>query len=290
VKEAACILKLNPGAVISLCTSGLIDGQQARGYARKGFLIARRSLQDFSANHMRAADLAKGLNTNSATIIKILAAKGIKPITAIRRDKHPQYILRKEDVQNVDWIQVRNEINVRGLRSMPAKTFDLMETAALIGCSQETIKVIVENGVLKTTTRRTKQQRQTDFVFTAREIRNYLERFAGRTDIVSGMVAAKMLGETSCTFHNTWIKSGCLKHFETHVKRGRLRYFLKEDVQEIAQLKNTTITTVEVTQLLGISQQQLSKLVNRGVFIPVSGPKIDGCGRNRYLRSAVDRS
>lgn len=289
VKEAACILKLNAGAVISMCTSGLIDGQQARGYARKGFLISRRSLQDFSANHVRAADLANGLNTNSATIIKILAAKGIKPITAIRRDKHPQYIFRKEDVQNVAWVQVRNEINVRGLRSMPAKTFDLTETATLIGCAHKTIRVLVDNDVLKPTSRGTKEQRQMmDYVFTARAIKNYLRQFGGRTDVVSGKVATKMLNESSVTFHNSWVKSGRLKKFETNAKCGRLCYFLYEDIKAIAMLKNRTLTTVETTQLLGISQQQLIKLSSKGILTPVSGPRIDGCGRNRYLSSAVN--
>ena len=52
-------------------------------------------------------------------------------------------------------------------------------------------------------------------------------------------------------------------------------------------LKNRTLTSVDTTQLLGVSQQKLSKLINRGVLTPVSGPKIDGCGRNRFLRTAV---
>jgi len=289
VKEAACLLRLNTGSVISLCNLGLISAQGARGYARKGLLISRCSIRDFLANHVRAADLANNLNTNSASIIQILATKGIGPIITKRRDSQPQYIFRKDDLQGVDWVEVRNIINARGLQSMPTKTFDVMETATLIGCSQETIRVIVENGLLKTTTRRRNQQRQTtDYVFTGGAIRNYLELFGGRTDLVSGEVAAKLLGETSPIFHNTWVHSGRLKRFQTKVKHGRLCYFLYEDVQEIARLKNATVTTVEVTKLLGISQQQLSKLVNRGVLTPVSGPKIDGCGRNRYLPRAVE--
>jgi putative transposase len=286
--QAARILKLNTGAVISLIKSGLIATQEAHRYSRKGLLISRSTLHDFASSHVRAADLANRLNTNSATIIHLLAAKGIKPITTTRRDNQPQYVFRRKDIKGVDWIQFKTDINARALQSTPGKTFDLTEAATLIGCSQETISVIVENGLLKTTTKRSKQQTQTtDYVFAAHAIKNYLRQFGGRTDVVSGKVAAKILNETTNTFHNR-IKSGGLKRFETAAKCGRLCYFLLEDIQAIAVLKNRTITTVETTQLLSVSQQQLSKLAHRGILAPVTGPKIDGCGRNRYLRSAVE--
>jgi hypothetical protein len=288
VKEAACLLKLNTGAVIFLCNSGLLDAQPASGYVRKGLLISRRSIQTFLENHIRASDLADKFDTNTAMMIRMLAAKGIEPIAATRRDSQHQYIFRKTELENVDWCELRKNINARALETTPGKTFDLKETATLIGCSQETISLIVENGLLRPSPQRSKQQIQTmDFVFTAREVSIYLERFGTRTDVVSGKVAAKMLGETSCTFHQTWVNSGFLKYFAPKVKRGRLRYFLKEDVQKIIELKSKTITTVEAIKLLGLSQQHLSKIVNRGVLTPVSGPKIDGCGRNRYLRTAV---
>jgi hypothetical protein len=287
VKEAAAILKLNAGVVVSLCKLGLIPAQQARGYARKGLLISGRSLQDFSANHVRAADLADKLKTNSTAVIQVLRTRGINPIITMRRDKHPQYIFRREDVKAVDWVQVRNDINARALQSMPTKTFNAIEAATLIGCPPERITILVENGLLKM--KGTKQEEQTtDAIFTARSIMKYLQLFGGRTDLVSGKIAAKILNETSNTFHNSWVHSGRLKRFETAVKCGRLCYFLYDDIQEIAKLKSTTITSVETTQLLSVSHQHLSKLVNRGTLTPVSGPKIDGCGRNRYLRSAVE--
>ena len=44
----------------------------------------------------------------------------------------------------------------------------------------------------------------------------------------------------------------------------------------------------EAAVLLRISLPGLTKLTGRGLLTPVSGPKIDGCGRNRYLRKHVE--
>jgi len=290
-QEAARILRLNTGSVIHLCKSGIIAAKQAHGYARKGWLIKRAAIADFSANYVRAADLANDLNTNSGMMIQILATKEIQPIATVRRDNKPQYIFRKEDLKSVDWVQIVKEINVKLVYSMPGKTFTSAEAAAFLRCAPATIPTLVINGLLKPVAVGTKQPSATiDYTFTGHSIKKYLRNCEGRADLVSGKVAAKMLNEKSHCFHNTWVNSGRLKRFKTQGNRGRLCYFVYDDVQEIALLKNTTVTSIEAARFLGVSLQHLSKLGNRGVLTPVSGPKIDGCGRNRYLRSVVEDS
>jgi hypothetical protein len=54
-------------------------------------------------------------------------------------------------------------------------------------------------------------------------------------------------------------------------------------------LKESTMSGPEAARFLHITQPQLAKLTGRGVLTPVSGPKIDGCGRNRYLRASVEK-
>ena len=105
---------------------------------------------------------------------------------------------------------------------------------------------------------------------------------------MSGAVAAKMLNETQACFHARWVTCGRLKRIGIQRYHGRLSYYLYSDVQEVVRLKNSSVTTLEVIKILGITQQQLLKLSKLGSLTPVSGPRIDGCGRNRYLRSAVE--
>jgi len=287
-KEGARILRLKTGTINSLCSEGIITAEQARGHARKGWRIGRQAIEEFSTNYASSADLAKDLDTNSKMLTEILVNKGIKPIAASCRGNEPQHVFKREDLKTVDWVQIVNEINARLLRSTPHKIFTSAETTVLLGCTPETLATLVTNGLLRPTICPNKrQQHQTGCHFSGHRINRYLRDCDGRVDLVSGAVAAKMLNETEPCFHGRWVACGRLKRVGIQRYHGRLSYYLYSDVQEVVRLKNSSVTTLEVTKILGISQQQLLKLSTRGILTPVSGPRIDGCGRNRYLRSAV---
>jgi hypothetical protein len=84
--EAAKILKVKPSVVRFLCRTQIITSPRVKSYSR-GWLIPRRAIEEFSSNYVRAAEIAKGLNTNSELLIEVLAAEGINPITEVRADK-----------------------------------------------------------------------------------------------------------------------------------------------------------------------------------------------------------
>ena len=288
-KEGARILRLNTGTINSLCRNGVINAEQARGHARKGWRIGRQAIEEFSTNYASSADLAKDVDTNSKMLTQILLTKGIKPIAAAHRGNNPQYVFKRSDLRTVDWVQIVNEINARLLRSTPNKIFTSAETAVLLGCTSEALATLVTNGLLRPTiSQRKRQQNQTGYHFSGHRINRYLRDCAGRVDLVSGAVAAKMLHETEPSFHARWVVCGRLKRIGSKRHHGRLSYYLYSDVQEVGRLKNSSVTTLEATKILRITQQQLLKLCKLGILTPVSGPRIDGCGRNRYLRSAVE--
>ena len=59
-------------------------------------------------------------------------------------------------------------------------------------------------------------------------------------------------------------------------------------VLNLVHLKDKTVNGPQAASMLGISQQQLAKWNKRGKIKPISGPNIDGCSRNLFLRTQVE--
>jgi hypothetical protein len=287
VTEAAKILKVKPCVVRFLCAAEIISAPKAKGYSQ-GWLIPRKAIDEFSSNYVRAAEIARGLNTMSELVIEVLAAEGINPISGLRGDKHPQHFLRKADLIGVDLASLVVKGKMKRIHCTPDNRFTSTQVAELMGCDCGTVEKLVKNGVLEpSVSRKAEKDVRSDSLFSGHGIKRYLRLFGNRSDLVSAPAAAKMLNEKLICFHKRWVKSR-LQPIEVDDGNSRFYYFLDTDVPELIQLKESTVSGPEAARLLHITQQHLAKLTGRGVLTPVSGPKIDGCGRNRYLRKHLE--
>jgi len=287
-KEAAKILKLKSSVVRFLVTAQIITAPRLKSYS-KACLIPRRAIDEFASNYVRAAEIAKGLNTKSGLLIKVLAAEGIQPITGVRADEQPQHLFRRADLKRIDLALLVAKGKMKRIHCSPQNTFTSRQVAELLGCECGTIEKLVKNGVLSPfISRKREKDVRSDSLFSGHGINRYLRLFGNRTDLVSAPAAAKMLNEELIWFHKRWVKSR-LQPIQVENGNSRFYYFLDTDVRELMDLKNSTVTGPQAAQLLRITQQQLAKLTSRGELTPVSGPKIDGCGRNRYLRARVEK-
>jgi hypothetical protein len=285
--DLAKVLKVQPCVVRFLCKTQTIRAPEMKGYSQ-GWLIPKRAIDEFFSNYVRAAEIAKGLNTNTELLIKVLAAEGINPITGVGGDKRPQHFLRRADLSGVDLASLVAKGKMKRIHCTPGNIFTSTQVAELLGCDCWTVERLVSNGVLEPyKPRKGKKDVRSDSLFSGYAINRYLRLFGNRTDLVSAPAAAKMLNEELTWFHKRWVNSR-LQPIEVKDGNSRYYHFLDTDVQELIQLKASTVSSPEAARLLHITQPRLAKLIRRGVLTPVSGPKIDGCGRNRYLRTRVE--
>ena len=160
----------------------------------KGWLISKKAIDEFSSNYVRAAEIAKGLNTNSELLIEVLAAEGINPITGVRGDKQPQYFLRTADLSGVDLALLVAKGKMKRIHCTPQNTFTSTQVAELFGCDCRTVERLVKNGVLEPfIPRKDKNDVRSDSLFSGYAVNRYLRLFGNRTHLISAPAAAKML-------------------------------------------------------------------------------------------------
>jgi hypothetical protein len=101
-------------------------------------------------------------------------------------------------------------------------------------------------------------------------------------------MTAKMIGSVPDRFYKKYFLTGRLKPVITGKQRSEI-YFLMEDVEALIKLKEQTVTASEAAVICKVGISCIQKLTVDGVLVPISGPNVDGFGRNLYLRTDVER-
>jgi hypothetical protein len=106
--------------------------------------------------------------------------------------------------------------------------------------------------------------------------------------LVSFLVAAKMTHARPDNFYIKYVRTGRLKPVLNGKRRSEC-YFSLEDVEEIINLTEQTITASKVAAICKTNESCIHKLTVAGELKPISGPNVDGFGHNLYLRTDVER-
>jgi hypothetical protein len=101
-------------------------------------------------------------------------------------------------------------------------------------------------------------------------------------------VAAKLFNLYPDNFYNRYVKTGRLRPIIADGRRSK-HFFRVEDVESLIEIEKQTIITPKAAKILGVDVSCVDKLVASGTLKPISGPTVDGYGKNLFLRGDVER-
>jgi hypothetical protein len=234
--EAACELGIKKETAYFLKDAGIIKVTMAEKGIWKGFLISRKSIENFKSLYITAGELARKAGTNVNLAVNLLVEQELLPIAGPSIDNCPQYIFKRSDIEarDIELSELLREWRIRSITRDKRIKLKPEEVCELLKIDLSGLRRLVENGLLVPfIPRRHSCNVET---FNGYSVLRYMRLFKGRDDLVSGPFAARMLGVSIGSLHNNLMQTGRLKPVELQEKY-RFNYFKREDVEGLAQLQ-----------------------------------------------------
>jgi hypothetical protein len=290
IRDVAGFLKISDDAAYHLAKNGILKSKVYPGLSAFGQLITEEELAGFiSTYYVLTKSAAQELGTNTTYIAKLLAKKGVTPISAREVDGGWQRVYKKADVAQINLSNLIYSSRPANFKKRPKPgVFSLIDVGKFLGVSSKTTQKLVENGFIKPYTRRSLKIRGEGKYHVPYRLMEACNRLGIKyISLLSTQVAAKIIGISTITLLH-YVKTGRLSPILGKDERHHF-YFMKADVEAFRRLRKTMLKTGEAAEVLGISRALLFILTLRGTITPVSGPRVDGVANNIYLKKDVEK-
>jgi hypothetical protein len=294
--EVAQSLGVTDTAVRFLVKKNFLIGQIHPSFRSFGTLVKNSDLEHFNSMYMLPSKIARDFGTESGYLTEALIEEGIHPVSGRKVDRGPLYIFRRSDVESVDMAGIVS--SARWGNSMAGKDASLKakppilteaQTAIILGVDAQTIRQLAERGHLKPHKRLLHGRgKSSHYYFSRYTVMKFSKQPSEVIGLISYMPAAKMLNLYPDNFYNKYVRTGRLRPVVARGRRSDYCFWM-EDIKVLAEIEKQTIITPEAAEILGVNVSCVDKMIATGVLKPVSGPIVDGFGKNLFLRSDVEQ-
>lgn len=237
LKDAATELGIVEDTAYFLRDKGILKVETNRSGLWRGSLITRTAIAEFRSNYASAGELARSLNTSPNRILELLASKKVYPVMGPSLDGCYQHLFRRSDVESIDidLEQLSIEERMGAITRDPRIRLTVDQIADLLQVTVERVRHLVENGLILPVRPRLRSCDRN--MFNGYTVLRYLRLMEGRDDIVSGPIAAKMLG-VGINYLPYFIRTGKLNPVALKQKY-RFKYFERTDVERLIRNRKT---------------------------------------------------
>lgn len=319
LSEAANLLGVTRHAVDFLAKKGLLHAERFASAPSLGMLVKKEDFDLFNETYLLTREIASEYGTSTEFLINLLSERGIHPVTGAKVDGGRVYLIRKNEVKSLDLAALISEENKKraiawkipfskansgsnGLRKtsksklshLLPKTaqwwvLDEEQTAEILEMDVETVRQLAERGALQPHKRLSgDKQKDEGYYFSRYIVQKYKSRSVDHTGLIAYMAAARLFDLWPDNFYNKFVKTGRLKPVIADGERSDY-FFRVEDVETLLEVEKQTIITPEAAEILEVYVSSINKMIAAGVLKPISGPAVDGFGKNLFLRSDVER-
>lgn len=314
--EVAESLGVTSSAVDFLAAKGFLRAEKHENAPLLGRLVTREDSDAFNESYLQASKIASEHHSSSNHVISSLAARGVRPVTGRRIDGGLIYLFRKSDLAPLDLAasiaaarktgvirlessaktaprpegsgRTKDSKTARHYYASPSLPLGEAQAAEILGLDVKTVCRLAEGGALKPHKRLPPERGGGKYFFSYYTVEKYKNRQADHTGMVVFANAAKMLDLWPDNFYNKYVRTGRLKPALEEGRRGD-QYFRLKDVKALIEIERRTIITPEAAAILGVNPSCVDKMIANGELRPISGPKVDGFGKNLFLRDDVEK-
>jgi hypothetical protein len=176
------------------------------------------------------------MGTTTHRLVTWLADRDVKPITGRGFGGGRYYLYEEAELEKVDLtVIVKEERGKKRRERNRPKLFNSEQTAAMLGVSVDEVGKLAEGGLLS-------PYRSVlggggvskEYFFTPYVISIYRKNPVGPgSDLVSSSVAAGMLGESTESFYEKWVRTGRMRPAPFRATKGKLLYY-RSDIRKFA--------------------------------------------------------
>jgi hypothetical protein len=293
VKAAARFLGVTEAATYFLIKKGLLRALPAA--SSRSLTVRKSDLQLFNSEFVLTGRLASELGTGLNYLLALLMEQGVKPVSGNKVDGGLVSIVKKSDLKTIDVRGLVSSAKSGGkiLLARVVKENPLIDEAAAaeaLGIDVDTIRQAVERGVIKPYKYTNRLTRTSDakYYFSRPTVEKHRRLSLDYKGLISTAAAKKLFKMQSFHFKNKYVRTGRLEFVANGDRRGEY-YFRMKDVEALLEIEGQTIITPEVSKILGVDITAVSKMIASGVLKPISGPSVDGFGKNLFLRGDIEK-
>jgi TniQ len=315
--EAAKLLGVTRSAINFLVKNNFLHAEKFASAPPLGLFVKREEFDLFNEKYLLVREMASKHGTSSAYIVNLLSKQGVQPVSGPKVDGGRIYLVEKIKIEVLDLpsliseekkqaIAERTSLLVASLDSKGSRTsisssnyltpkaaqwliLDEQQAAEALKLDVEAIRQLAETGSLRPHKRLSGDKLKAGkYYFSSYIIQKYKSRSADHSGLIAFLAAAKLLNLYPDNFYNKYVKTGRLK--PVLAKGPRCEHFFRlRDVEVLLEIERQTIMTPEAAAVLEVNVSCIDKMIASGILKPISGPGIDGFGKNLFLRSDVEK-
>lgn len=288
LSEACRLLGVKRQAGSFLVQKGFLRAGVSEIASSLGTIVKQEEVDGFNEKYIKAGRIAAKHHIPTNALIDVLAEIKVLPISGPKIDGGPVYLFKRSSIRRLNITRVVSDWRKWQTSQLPSYVLDEEQAAARLKLSTEVVRQLVNRGVLKPIKRLSlDRSRGGKYFFTSFIIEKYKDASANHAGLIRFTAAAKLFGLWPENFYIRFVKTGRL----TPVVRGGERsqdLFRAEDVNTLLKIESQTIITPEAAEILGVNVSCIDKMVVSGILKPISGPRVDGFGKNLFLRGEVE--
>jgi hypothetical protein len=291
LSEVRKLLRVTQDAVNFLVKKRILHAEKFANIPFGRRLVKREDFDVFNDTYLLLKQIASVYGTSSKHVLELLASCRVHPISGPGVDRGYAYVFKKSDVKALDLAALISKGKggqlERTTSKSPSSVLDETQVAELLKSDVETVRLLAERGTLKPY-RRLSHYKVGKYYFSHYTVEKYKKLSTDRGDLVAFVVAAKLFNLYLDNFYNKYVMTGRLKPVISNSRRSE-HFFRMKDVESLLEIEKQTIITPEAAEILGVYVSVVNKLIASGDLKPISGPAVDGFGKNLFLRSNVEK-
>jgi hypothetical protein len=300
LREVETLLGVTESAVYFLVKKGFLRAEKLERMPSLRPHVSKEEFDSFKETYVLSREIALKYDTAPTYIINLLSSQGVQSVSGPRAGVSHIHLFIRREVELLDLAAlIAAEREDRGVviisskgKQIPFKSPSILnerQAATILGTDVEAVRQLAQRGILKTHKLLSPDgQNDGRYYFSRTTVQEYKNRAADLSGLITFVAAAKMFGLRPDNFDNKFVKTRRLMPTTTGGKRGN-NLFRVGDVEELLKIERQTIVTPQAAIILGVHTSCIDKMVASGVLKPISGPKVDGFGKNLFLRSDVEK-
>lgn len=248
-------------------------------------LITREAIEDFKSKYIGAGILAFEAGTSIEFLVESLKSQNINPVSGRSIDGGPQYIFRRSDLAGLNLRRVIAASPILRSRRPKIYSVGVEQAARILDLNKKTISTLVADGILRPYAN--DQNGNCGYRFNRTYIERHKAQFPDLTDLLSLRAAAERLEITIKILRERWMKTGYLPYVVS--KDGNKRFLCKSNVDQIAGFMAKVVNRSEAAAFLGVSYQDINKLVHKGLVRKIANPYPKAISNILISKSDLDK-
>lgn len=288
LQEASKLLGVTRQASRFFVEKGFLQAEVSERAPSLGMIVKREEFDSFNEKYIKASRVAAKRHISTNSLIDVLGERKVTPVTGPKIDGGFVYLFKRSNIWRFDLTRLIADWKKKQAAQLPSYVLDEAQVADVLRLSIEVVRQLVERGLLKPIKRLSFAPcNGGKYFFTSFIIEKYKNDSINHASFIRFTAVAKLFNLWPNNFYNRFVKTGRLKP-AVHGGERSQDFFRVEDVNTLLEIERQTIITPEAAEILGVNVSCIDKMVESGILRPISGPKVDGFGKNLFLRGEVE--